>query len=176
MAKHANLVSPSVHCRTGSLETVLESLKQWHRVHCRTGSLETATLLLPNERLVHCRTGSLEMPARTEASRASVHCRTGSLERQPRKLPRALASSLSYRQLRNPIPRHTGRSFHSLPYRQLINALPGAVASAVCSLPYRQLSDRGGYGRRDRAVKAEEGSGVRIKEMKRPGIIPAFSI
>ena len=49
-------------------------------VHCRTGSLETIVLCSVIGGLVHCRTGSLEKKLLQNKMNASVHCRTGSLE------------------------------------------------------------------------------------------------
>ena len=146
----------NVHCRTGSLESSNHIKTLYCSVHCRTGSLERTVEPFFLLRCVHCRTGSLEKPEGGVGKLVTVHCRTGSLE------------------MGNCIDIMAG--FRSLPYRQLRNWKHSKWHRVTSSLPYRQLSDRGGYGRRVRAVKAEEGSGVRIKEMKRPGIIPAFSI
>ncbi len=49
-----------VHCRTGSLEILLQHLQSCAWVHCRTGSLEIVIDVPLLKLLVHCRTGSLE--------------------------------------------------------------------------------------------------------------------
>ena len=51
---------PLVHCRTGSLETAINSVTVGNNVHCRTGSLENQRKNTRTYFMVHCRTGSLE--------------------------------------------------------------------------------------------------------------------
>ena len=74
------MVCRKVHCRTGSLENVLQLSFEYEHVHCRTGSLENLTFSLKPSRIVHCRTGSLERWMMWFKSTCTVHCRTGSLE------------------------------------------------------------------------------------------------
>ncbi len=75
----------SVHCRTGSLETVHLVVQDVLTVHCRTGSLEMSAFASQLSPTVHCRTGSLEISTRLPIDNPEVHCRTGSLESRPRK-------------------------------------------------------------------------------------------
>ena len=61
MSKSRLVAASMVHCRTGSLETVVPSELVANSVHCRTGSLENLHALEITIDVVHCRTGSLEI-------------------------------------------------------------------------------------------------------------------
>ena len=62
-----------VHCRAGSLETLLSPAFGIEGVHCRAGSLEIRDNPFARTEEVHCRAGSLEIEVKGKAVGETVH-------------------------------------------------------------------------------------------------------